>query len=157
MNVLKTAAAILALCFATAAWAGGGGLTPADNKAMHDYVLSMDKIKAMDAAQMELAHSMAGDPALKKQLKDVGSSAKTIADMENRMSAVPIAMAIYKKHGLTAHDAVVMPFVLLYAGTAVTYPAAAPKIAAQTSQTQIAFFRQHQAELRKIGFLPRSQ
>jgi len=63
---------------------------------------------------------------------------------------VPGAMAIFSKHGLTAHDVVVMPFALMDAGMCVLYPSAAPKLADRVSPAQVAFYKQHQAELKKV-------
>jgi hypothetical protein len=73
--------------------------------------------------------------------------------MESRLNAMPQAAAIYKKHGLTAHDAVVMPFVLMDAGMAVAYPSAAAKLSDRMSPAQVAFYKQHQAELKKVKWL----
>jgi hypothetical protein len=154
MKALKTFACAVAvtLSFATAAMAGGD-LSPADNKAMHDYTLSMDKINAMGAAVGDMKNAEAANPALAKQIKAVGDSSKSIAEMVSKTNATPQLMAIYKAHGLNATDAVLMPFVLMYAATAAQYPAAAPKLAAQTSPAQIAFYKQHQKEMQAQKWL----
>jgi hypothetical protein len=73
--------------------------------------------------------------------------------MEARLNAMPQAMAIYRKHGLSAHDVVVMPFALMDAGMCVSYPSAAPKLADRVSPAQIAFYKQHQGEMKKISWL----
>jgi hypothetical protein len=124
-------------------------LDPASTKAMHDYVLSMDKVSGMQAAMDEAQKNA----ALVKGMKSVGDDSKSIAEMEAKLNAMPQAMALYRKHGLSAHDVVVMPFVLMYAGMAVAYPSSAAKLAQYTSPAQIAFYKQHQADLKKVKWL----
>ncbi|MBV9990191.1 MAG: hypothetical protein JOZ72_02775 [Alphaproteobacteria bacterium] len=135
------------LAFASPAFAKND-LSPADLAALKSYSLSMDKVTAMQAA-MDDAHKM---PGMDKQMHGAEDS-KSIAEMEARMSAMPGAMALFKKHGLTAHDVVVMPFALMDAGMCVLYPSAAPKLADRVSPAQIAFYKQHKAELDKVHWL----
>jgi hypothetical protein len=73
--------------------------------------------------------------------------------MEAKLSAMPDAMALYRKHGLSAHDAVVMPLVLMDAGMAVQYPSVASGLSDRMSAGQLAFYKQHQAELKKERWL----
>jgi hypothetical protein len=130
----------------------GSDMDPASLNALKSYTLSMDKIQAMQAAMDEAKKSGA-----LKNAKSVGDDSKSLAEMEAKMNAMPAAMAIYRKHGLTAHDAVVMPFVLMDAGMAVAYPSAASKLSDRMSPAQIAFYKQHQAELKKISWLSGSE
>jgi hypothetical protein len=129
--------------------ANAGDLSPADLNALKSYNLSMDKINAMQAAMDEAKH----DAALSGGMKNVGGDSKSIAEMEAKLNSMPQAMALYRKHGLTAHDAVVMPFALMDAGMVVAYPSAAPKLADRVSPGQVAFYKQHQAELKKVSWL----
>ena len=138
-----------ALALASPALAKGSDMSPADLAALKNYALSMDKINAMQAA-MDDAKKM---PAMDKQMHGVGDDAKSIAEMEAKLNAMPAAVALYKKHGLSAHDAVVMPFALMDAGMCVAYPSAAPKLADRVSPSQIAFYKQHQAELKKVSWV----
>lgn len=141
------AAAVL-MSFSVPALAKGDDLSPSDLSALKSYTLSMDKIKAMQVA-MDEAKKI---PAMKK-MKDVGDNSNSIAEMEVKMNAMPDAMAIYRKHGLTAADAVLMPLTLMDAGVAVAYPSAAAKLSDRVSPAQIAFYKQHQAELKKMSWL----
>lgn len=149
---VRVAFAVAVLALASPA-AARGDLSPADLAALKTYALSMDKVNAMQAA-MDEAKKM---PAMAGKMRGPGSDAKTIAEMEARIAAMPQAMALYGKHGLSAHDAVVMPFVLMDAGMCVLYPTAAPKLADRTSPAQIAFYKQHQAELKKIRWVSGGQ
>lgn len=128
-------------------------LSPADKKAMHDYVLSMDKVKAMGAALNDFQKLAKKDPSLDAQGHGIGDNSKSIAEMEARISANSKIMSVYRAHGLSAADAVVMPFVLMYAGMAVEYPQTAAKLSSETSPQQIAFFRQNEKALKATAWL----
>jgi hypothetical protein len=151
MRMISRATLVAALLTALSvpALAKGDDLSPADLTALKSYTLSMDKINAMQAA-MEEAKKNA---ALSKGMKGIGDDSKSIAEMEAKLNAMPQAMAIYRKHGLSAHDVVVMPFALMDAGMCVAYPSAAPQLVDRVSPAQIAFYKQHQAELKKAKWL----
>lgn len=146
------AAVVLAFGFAGAAQAGND-LSPADSKAMHDYTLSMDKVKAMGAAMDDFQKLSKTNPALAQQAKSVGDTSNSLAEMEAKVKGNPQLMAVYAHRGLSAEDAVVMPFVLMYAGMCVQYPSAAAGLAQQTSPAQIAFYKAHQGELKTQAWL----
>ena len=146
---VRAAFAALVLLAAQPACAAGSDLDPASAKALHDYALSMDKINAMQAATDEGR----ANAALMKSLKSVGDDSKSIAEMEAKLSANGPAMALYRKHGLSAHDVVVMPFVLMDAGMAAQYPSAAGKLSDRMSPAQVAFYKQHQTELKNMSWL----
>jgi hypothetical protein len=146
---VRAAFAASVLLAAQPACAAGSDLDPASAKVLHDYALSMDKINAMQAAMDESR----ANAALTKSLKSVGDDSKSIAEMEAKLSANAPAMALYRKHGLSAHDVVVMPFVLMDAGMAVQYPSSAGALADRMSPAQVAFYKQHQAELKKQRWL----
>jgi hypothetical protein len=149
--VIRAAFAAAVLFAAGPAFAKSGELSPADLNALKSYTLSMDKIKAMQAAMDDAKKAGKGD------MHDVGDNAKTIADMEAKLKAMPGAMAIFARHGLSAHDVVVMPLALMDAGMCAAYPSVAPKFADRVSAAQIAFYKQHQAELKKVGWLNGSE
>ncbi len=142
-------AAVLVLSVSSSALAKGDDLSPADLNALKSYSLSMDKVKAMQAAMDEAK----GNAAMQKSMKSVGDDSKSLAEMEAKLNAIPQAAALYKKHGLSTHDVVVMPFALMDAGMCALYPSAAPKLADRVSPAQIAFYKQHQAELKKVHWI----
>jgi len=123
-------------------------LSPGDIKELRDYPLSMDKVKAMQDAMDEAKKAHAMDPD-----KHLDDNAKTLAQMEARLNAMPQAVAIFHRHGLTAHDVIVMPFALMDAGVVVSYPQAAASLSDRVSPAQIAFYRQHMVELKKMPWL----
>jgi len=148
MRMIACAAFAAALLTSVPVLAKGSDKSPADLSALKSYSLSMDKITAMQSAMDEAQKSGMG-----QKMRGTGDDAKSLAEMEARFKAMPAAMAIFAKHGLTAHDAVVMPFALMDAGMCVMYPSAAPKLADRVSPAQIAFYKQHKGELDKMKWL----
>ena len=146
--LVRAALVASALIVAQPAFAKSGDLSPADLNALKSYTLSMDKINGMQAAMDE-----AKKAGMSEKLKGTGDNAKSLSEMEANVKATGGAMAIFSKHGLSAHDVVVMPFALMDAGMCVAYPSAAPKLADRVSPAQIAFYKQHQAELKKVKWL----
>lgn len=147
---MRAAALCIAAClvFASPALSKDSDMSPADLAALKTYSLSMDKVNAMQAAMDE-----ARKANMAEKLQGTGDNAKSLAEMEANVKATSGAMAIFSKHGLSAHDVVVMPFALMDASMCVLYPSAAPKLADRVSPAQIAFYKQHQAELKKIKWL----
>jgi hypothetical protein len=152
MKILMKLACAVLFVVASGAAQAGSDLSAADYKALHDYTLSMDKIRAMQAAMDELKQMMKSDPSLNK-LNDETDDSKNLAELEAKLNSVPKLAAVYRKHGLTAADAVLMPLTLMSASVALQYPSAAVKLSAQTSPAQIAFVKAHGAELKKMSWL----
>lgn len=149
MRLFAGAALAALVLSAPAALSKGDDMSPADLNALKSYSLSMEKVKAMQATMDEASKV----PVMEKQMRGVGDDAKSIAEMEAKLSALPQAVALYKKHGLSAHDAVVMPLALMDAGMCALYPSAAPKLADRVSSAQVIFYKQHKAELDKMKWL----
>jgi hypothetical protein len=147
---LVIAALALGFLFAAAPASAAGDISPADQKMLHDYTLTMDKVKGLQAA---MADSEKAGPAVAEEAKSIGNDAQSLTEMKTKLAAHPTLLAIYSKHGLTADDAVLMPFVLMSAGIAAQYPDAAKELTGQTSPQQIAFMKAHEAELKgmKLG------
>ena len=125
----------------------------AQKKVIHDYVLSMDKINAMQAMKDEEKNLIKNNPAFVKQVTQAEITEKNYGTEEDKLANIPPLVALYRKHGLTPADVVIMPQALLCAGMAVQIPSLASKLSAQTSPAQIAFYKAHAAELHKIRWL----
>jgi hypothetical protein len=152
MNRFSSFIFVAALTLSVPAFAADD-LSPADKKAMHDYTLSMPKVQAMGAALDDFQKLSKSDPALNKQAHNVGDTSKSIAEMEAKVASNPKMMAVYRAHGLTPADAVLMPFVLMYAGMIVEYPSAGAKLSDETSPQQVAFFKQNEKALKATAWL----
>src|ERR1700742_12214 len=148
MRLVFGAALAATLVLSTAALAAGNDVSPADLAQLKSYTLSMDKIVAMQAAMDDAKKSGMND-----KMKNIGDNAQSLAQMEANVKAMPGAMAIFARHGLSPHDVVAMPLALMDAGMCVAYPSVAPKLADRVSPVQIAFYQQHQAELKKMKWL----
>jgi hypothetical protein len=125
----------------------------AQKKLMHDYVLSMNKINAMQAMMDEQKSLAKNDTSFGNQVKLAELNGKTYASVRDKLGDIPVLAALYRKHGLTATDVVIMPAVLISAGIAAQFPSLAAKVSNQTSPAQIAFYKAHEAELHKIRWL----
>ncbi len=147
------AAVILILGMSPAA-ARGHDMSPADVKKIRDYTLTMDKVHAWQAAQVDFRAAEKRDPAFKAEVEGAKTDKEnSIAQLEAKMDKHPRLVAIYRKHGLNDNDVIMMPLALMGAMVAVQFPQAAPGLAARTSPKQIAFFRAHQKELTSKSWL----
>jgi len=126
---------------------------PAGEKAMHDYVLTMSKVKAYDLASNAATAAMKADPSLKVEAdKSSNEPDKTFADIKAKFMHHPRLMAFYAKQGLTADDAVLVPLTLMGACTVAQYPQIAAKMAGTVSPGQIAFCKQNMGTLKTMKF-----
>jgi hypothetical protein len=146
MKFLVKFACAAALVLGATLPAQAGNISPADAKTLHDYTLSMDKVKAMQAAQDDIGK----DPSLKNQSLN---GAHSIAQMQAMIGGNPRLISVYSRHGLSAADVVLMPLTLMSAGVAAEYPSAAAKLSDRTSPAQIAFFKAHEKELKATKWL----
>ncbi|HUJ48144.1 MAG TPA: hypothetical protein VLV55_13500 [Rhizomicrobium sp.] len=126
---------------------------PAGEKAMHDYVLTMSKVKAYDAASSAATAALKADSSLKAEAdKSSNEPDKTFADIKAKFMHHPRLMAFYAKQGLTADDAVLVPLTLMSACTVAQYPQIAAKMASTVSPGQVAFCKQNMATLKTMKF-----
>ncbi len=156
MKALSSAAfaAVLLVLGMSPAAARDDDLSPADIKRIRDYTLTMDKVHAWQAAQVDFRALEEKDPAFKAEVENATTDKEnTIAQIEAKMDKHPRLVAIYRKHGLKDDDVILMPLALMGAMVAVQYPQAAHGLAARTSAGQIAFFRAHQKELTSKSWL----
>lgn len=142
---------VAALMLTMGAPALAAGIAPADAKALRDYSLSMDKIKAMQGAMDDMKQLEKSDPAYARMKDD--DDAKTLSEAMARFNADPKLVAVLRKHGLSPADVVLMPLVIMSAGVAVEYHGSAAKLSDQTSPAQIAFFKQHEKEIKATKWI----
>lgn len=138
--------ALLAVLIGAPAMAGED---PAGDKIMHDYVLTMPKVKAYDAAVVALYDAEKQDQAFKAESDAMTKEpSDTVVQLREKMDRHPRIMGYFQKQGLTRDDAALLPFVLLDACSAAQdpHPAQDPSISPQ----QIAFCKTNQAELQSL-------
>ena len=94
-SIRVAGAAALALLIAVSARAAGDN-DPAGARTLHDYVLSMDKIKRYDAAMQAMMAAGQTDPSLKAEGDKMGSEPdSTLADVEARFDHHPRLSAFF--------------------------------------------------------------
>jgi hypothetical protein len=123
-------------------------------KIMHDYVLTLPKVKAYDTAYAALTTAAKADPSLKADL--VAASAEqdpTVADTIDKMTKHPRLYAFFQKQGLSKMEASLLPIILMDACMGVQYPAVATTMANMVAPGQIAFCRSNGAVLQTMSFL----
>ncbi|HEV2562133.1 MAG TPA: hypothetical protein VGT78_08310 [Rhizomicrobium sp.] len=126
---------------------------PAGDKAMHDYVLTMPKVKAYDAATNALMASAKSDPSLKAEGEAMNKEPdKTFADLKAKIAHHPHYYAFFSKQGLSVDDTVLVPITLMSACSVVQYPQIAASMADTVSPSQITFCKQNMAQLKAMKF-----
>jgi hypothetical protein len=151
MDTLRLGCAVI-LLVAGAAHAAGG-ISAADNKMLHDYALTMPKVKAYDAATQNMMVAGKSDASLKAEGEKMsGEPDKTLADVRSKFAHHPRLYAFYAKQGLSMDDAMLIPLTLMSACTVAQYPQIGAKIAASVSGSQIAFCKQNMAALKAMTF-----
>lgn len=145
----------IALSLLVAGGTAFAGANPdvAGAKTLHDYVLTMDKVKRFSTAIDAMGAAVASDPALRAEGTKMSSEPdKTLADVEAKLDHHPRVFAYYAKQGLTKVDVAVLPIALMDACTVAQMPQIAAKMADRVSDAQIVFCKAHIAELKKFRF-----
>jgi sirohydrochlorin ferrochelatase len=127
---------------------------PAGDKAMHDYVLTMPKVKAYGAATEALAAAIKKDAALADEAeKSSDEPDQTLEQLRAKLDRHPKLFAFYAQEGLSKDDVVLLPLTLINGVSVVEYPQLEEKMKAVVSPDQIAFCKAHLEELKKMKFL----
>jgi hypothetical protein len=146
----------IAAIFAVAILAGNAGAQvngdPQGLETLRNYVLTMDKVKAYDAATRALQGAAQSDQRLQAEANAISATQqRTLADAVANFGRHPLIDAFYSRQGLGPLDAIVLPVAVSNACSAAAYPQAEAKFASETSPAQIAFCK---ANLRAIEALP---
>jgi hypothetical protein len=113
-----------------------------DDAAMKAYVLDLAKVNGYLTAGEALVAARKTDPAVAADLRTMEEAdADTVAQTRAALKARPRIVGIFQKAGLALDDIVLIPRVLLAAGMAAEFPAAA----GAASAAQIAFVKQNPA------------
>ena len=140
--------------FVAGAAHAAGDITAEDNKMLHNYVLTMPKVKAYEAATENMMAAGKSDPSLQAEGERMSSEPdKTLTDVRAKFAHHPRLYAFYAKQGLSMDDAMLIPLTLMSACTVVQYPQIGAKMADSVSGSQIAFCKQNTAALKAMKFL----
>jgi hypothetical protein len=124
------------------------GPTP-DEKAIHDYVLTVDKAEKY-AAFMKKIQTGGADPAVAaemQKIRDVNAYNVEKADM---MARSPKLASLFTGSGITPRDFVLLPLTIMSARVVAQNPQSSAKMPYVTPQ-QVQFYKDHQADLEKWG------
>ncbi len=151
MRLLSSAAlaATLVLFVSATALAKGSDISPADLAVLKSYTLSMGQDQR-NAGRPWMTRRKA---AWQRKCTRLATTHSRLPKWKPTQKAMPGAMAIFAKHGLTAHDAVVLPLAMMDAGMCVAYPTAAAAWRIACRRRRSRFYKQHQAELKKMKWL----
>lgn len=151
MNVFLLGCALVLL--GSGAAHAAGQISAADSKLLHDYVLTMTKVRAYETATANATVAGNSDPALKAEGEKMSEEPdKTMADIKAKFMRHPRLYAFYAKQGLSMDDAVLIPLSLMGACTVAQYPQIAPKMADSVSSGQVAFCKQNMPALKSMKF-----
>ena len=124
------------------------GPTP-DEKAMHDYVLTVDKMQKYGGLMKKVQQSN-GDPAVAAEMQKITDVDAYNVEKADMMAKSPKLMALFGGTGLTPRDFVLIPLTIMSAGTVAQNPSAAATMPYITP-AQVQFYKDHKADLAKWG------
>src|SRR5690348_4454071 len=89
-GISRSGAAVAFFLVASLPAQAAGQISSADDKALHDYVLTMAKVKAYEAATKNLGAAMKADPAVKAEEEKASDEPdKTLADVKAKFTRHP--------------------------------------------------------------------
>ncbi len=150
--IIVAAAAVLAVGMNAQARRSSSRLSPADEKEIYNYVLTVDKVQKTSAATNGLTQLTRNHPGL----NNVGQS-KTIDGMLQNIQRYPEAVAVINRSGLSPREYVDCLVTVLQSAIAVSlkksgafkeYP---PELLQTVSKANLQFTEQHWNEIQKIA------
>jgi hypothetical protein len=121
-----------------------------DESAIHDFILSMDKVNQYAAVSKKLRASAAGDPVMAAEMKKVEGADIPNVEKAALIEKSPRTAAFLKVNGITAREFVLIPMTVVTAGIAVAALDAKGKPPAFVNPVNIQFVRDHRTELEKL-------
>ncbi|HEX4534859.1 MAG TPA: hypothetical protein VH000_11555 [Rhizomicrobium sp.] len=155
---LHSLLAALAMMAGTCAFAAPVPDSPADDTAVHDYVLTMDKVKAYEAADADLQAAARSSNALRGEIRQMAHEPDaTSADLIAKFDKHPEIFAFYSKQGLSKADAALIPVTLLPACSAAQSPELAAGMSGLVAPQQVDFCKANMSELQSMPIFSTGQ
>ena len=149
-SILLATAAVLLL--ATPAFADAIDNDPSVH-VMHDYVLTMPKLKAYDAAYTALNTAAKTDKSLQADIaKASAENDQTIAQTIAKMDHFPRVYAFFQKQGLTKAEASLLPLIVMDACMVAQYPTAQATMTKEVAPGQAVFCKTNMAAIKGMHF-----
>jgi hypothetical protein len=123
----------------------------ADETTIHDYVLTMDKVKAYAAFAQKAQAAAQADPALAAAMQKVNAADVSNTQKVAMMEKSPQVAAFFKASGITPHDFVFTPMTILTAGLGIAARDAKRQPPSYITAANMKFVRDHKAELDKLN------
>jgi hypothetical protein len=121
-----------------------------DEAAIHDYMLSMDKINSYAAVGKKLQSAARTDPVMAAEMKKVEDANVPNVEKATLIEKSPNTAAFLKANGMTARDFVLIPMTVVTAGIALSAQDAKGKPPAFVNPANLQFVRDHRSELEKL-------
>ncbi len=118
----------------------------AQNDEAKNYKLSMDKIKAYDAAMVKMRTLVASDPALQASFMEAMKKGGMMAALESNQKI----MAVIKASGISAQEVLIIPSCVQITASVYNSQAQGSAMGAMVSQENIAFYVKNKAEIDQI-------
>jgi hypothetical protein len=122
-----------------------------DEPAIHDYVLSMDKIKKYAEVSKKLEAAAKSDPAMAAEMKKIEDADLYNVDKAAMMEKSPRLAAALMSNGITARDFVFTPLTTFTATIGIAAEDAKKQPPAYINPVNIKFVRAHKDELEKLN------
>ena len=122
-------------------------------KLMHDYVLTLPKVKAYEAAYAALTTAAKADASVKAEVDAAsGENDQTVAATIDKMTKHPRIYVFFQKQGLSKMEATLLPLILMDACMAAQYPTMVPQLADRMTQAQADFCKANMATIKTMHF-----
>ena len=121
-----------------------------DEPAMHDYILTMDRVNRYAAVSQKLRAAAAGDPVMAAEMKKIEDADVYNVEKAALIDNAPHTAAWLRSSGMSAREFVLIPMTALTAGLASAAQDAKGKPPAFVNPSNIQFVRDHRSELRKL-------
>jgi hypothetical protein len=122
-----------------------------DEPAIHDYVLTMDKIKKYAAVSRKLEAASKSDPALAAEMKKIEDADVYNVDKAAMIEKSPRVAGALTSNGVTARDFVLTPMTTFTAAIGIAAEDAKKQPPAYVNPVNIKFVREHKDELEKLN------
>src|ERR1700730_1409238 len=122
-----------------------------DEPAIHDYVLTMDKIKKYADVARRLEAAAKSDPALAAEMKKIEEADVYNVDKAAMIEKSPRGAAALTRNGISPRDFVLTPMTAFTAAIGIAAEDAKKQPPAYINPTNIKFVRDHKDQLEKLN------
>lgn len=121
-----------------------------DEPAIHDFILTMDKVNKYAALSKKMQAAAGSDPVMMAEMKKVEDTDVYLMEKAALMEKSPHIAAFLKANGITAREFVLIPMTVATAGMANAAQDLKGKPPAFVNPANMQFARDHKADLEKL-------